>query len=57
MGFQVDRATHRILVLVKRGRQIGSQVNLTIHFFWFWLKEIAGKDLRLAQSHTNFGSG
>jgi hypothetical protein len=36
---------------------MGSQVNLTIHFFWFWLKKITGKDLRLAQSHINFGSG
>jgi len=28
MGFQVDRATHILLVLVKRGRQMGSQVAL-----------------------------
>jgi hypothetical protein len=30
MGFQVDRVTHIILVLVKGGRQKGSQVNPTI---------------------------
>ena len=28
MGFQVDRVTHILLVLVKRGRQMGSQVAL-----------------------------
>jgi len=36
MGFQVDRATHRpilgqTLVPVKGDRQMGSQVNSTIH--------------------------
>jgi len=30
MGFQVDRVTHIILVLVKGGRQKGSQVNPTV---------------------------
>lgn len=31
--FQIDPATHGVLVLVKGNRQIGSQVNSTIHGF------------------------
>ena len=72
MGFQVDRATKiDFLVLVKGGRQKGSQVNSTITSisalvkgnrqmgfqvdratnidFWFWLKEVARRDLRLTE--------
>jgi len=33
MGFQVDQASHKILVLVKGDSQIGSQVNPTTHGF------------------------
>jgi hypothetical protein len=39
------------LVLVKGDRQMGSQVSPTTQRYWFWLKGIAGRDLRLAQPH------
>ena len=61
MRFQVDRATHS-LVLVKGGRQMGSQVALVkgnrqmgfqvdraTHILRFWLKEVARWDLRLTE--------
>jgi len=35
MRFQVDRAAHRILVLVKGNCQVGSQVNPNTHQFSF----------------------
>jgi len=59
MGFQVDRVTHIILVLVRGDHQMGSQVALVkgnrqmgfqvdrvTHILWFWLKGIARWDLR-----------
>jgi hypothetical protein len=51
MGSQVSPTIHRILVLVKGDRQMGSQVSPTTQRYWFWLKGIAGRDLRLAQPH------
>jgi len=77
MGFQVDRATKiDFLVLVKGGRQKGSQVNSTITSisalvkgnrqmgfqvdratnidFWFWLKEVARRDLKLTQPQHRY---
>jgi hypothetical protein len=77
MGFQVDRATKiDFLVLVKGGRQKGSQVNpiatsisalvkgnrqmgfqvdrATNIDFWFWLKEVARRDLRFPQLQHRF---
>ena len=52
------------VALVKGNRQMGFQVDRVTHFFsfglmrspdgiscWFWLKGIAGRDLRLAQPH------
>jgi len=60
MGFQIDRVTHIILVLVRGDRQMGSQVALVkgnremgfqvdrvTHILWFWLKGIARWDLKL----------
>jgi hypothetical protein len=75
MGFEVDRSTKiDFLVLVKGGRQKGSQVNTTatpisalvkgnpqMGFqvdratninFWFWLKEVATRDLMLTELQT-----
>jgi hypothetical protein len=62
MGFQVDRVTHIILVLVRGDRQMGSQVALVkgnrhmgfqvdwvTHILWFWLKGIARWDLRFTE--------
>jgi len=58
------------VALVKGNRQIGFQVDRATHIFflysfglmrspdgiscWFWLKGIAGRDLRLAQPHTGY---
>jgi len=50
MGSQFS-PTIQILVLVKGDHQMGSQVSPTTHKNWFWLKGIAGWDLRLAQPH------
>jgi len=63
MGFQVDRVTHILLVLVKRGcqmgsqvalvkgnRQVGFQVDRATHILWFWFKEIARWDLRFKKT-------
>jgi hypothetical protein len=49
-GSQVSLTT-QILVLVKGDPRTGSQVSPTTCRFWFWLKGIAGRDLRLAQPH------
>jgi hypothetical protein len=43
MGFQVDRATHIFSSILMRSPDGIS--------CWFWLKGIAGRDLRLAQPH------
>ena len=40
MGFQVDRATHRILVLVRGDCRKESQSSPTLHIPWLWLKGI-----------------
>jgi hypothetical protein len=45
---KLEKTTHKNLVLVKRDRQKGSQVSPTIPKFWFWLKRIARRDLKLA---------
>jgi hypothetical protein len=34
------------VALVKGNRQMGFQVARSIHILWFWLKEVARKDLR-----------
>ena len=49
MRSQVN-ATTQNLALVKGNRQIGFQVDQVTHRLWFWLKEIAIRDLRLTQS-------
>jgi len=77
MGFQIDRAIKiDFLVLVKGGREKGSQVNpkatpistlvkgnrqmgfqvdrATSIDFWFWLKEVARRDLKLTQPQHRF---
>jgi len=45
MGFQVDRATHIFFSFGLMRSPDGISC-------WFWLKGIAGRDLRLAQPHT-----
>ena len=44
MGFQVDRATHIVFSFGLMRSPDGISC-------WFWLKGIAGRDLRLAQPH------
>jgi len=40
--------------MVKEDRQMGSQVSPTTHRLWFWLKDIARWDLRLALPRRGF---
>ena len=57
MGPQLTQPDTFLLILVKGGCQMGSQVNPTTHRFWFWLKEIVRWDLKLTQPHTEFTFG
>ena len=47
MGFQVDRVTHIFFSFGLMRSPDGIS-------YWFWLKGIAGRDLRLAQPHTGY---
>ena len=55
MGFQVDRATHRILVLVE-GDQRRDLSLAQPHRCWFWLKGISVV-ISVQPNHTYFSSG
>jgi len=37
------------VALVKGNRQVGFQVDRATHILWFWLKEVARRDLRLTE--------
>jgi hypothetical protein len=58
------------VALVKGNHQMGFQVDRVTHILWFWLKEVARRDLRwlwlkgivrwdfrLTELHTFFGFG